>query len=105
MRGTSPAKLHTCVPLSSGARIQVPCFVGGSLSTCPVGYMLCFVVAHDGLTVGSGHYRCAFFPTSGTPFISDDAVPPRLMDRSEVSWIESRCYLICLRRAGQDNDE
>ena len=105
MQGTSPAKLHTCVPLSSGARIQVPCFDGDSLSTNPVVYTLCFAVAHDGLTVGSGHYRCTLFPANGFPYISDDGVPPRLMDRSDVSWTESRCYLICLRRAGQPNVE
>ena len=105
MQGMSPSKLHTCVPLSTGARIQVPCFVGGSLSTIPVVYTLCFAVAHDGLTVNSGHYRCALFPMNGTPFLSDDGVPPRPMDRSEISRTESRCYLICLRRAGQFDDE
>ena len=105
MQGTVPAKLHTCVPLSSGARIQMPCFVGDSLSTSPVVYTLCFAVAHDGLTVGSGHYRCALFPARGAPFLSDDGVPPRLMDRNDASWTESRCYLICLRRAEQLHDE
>ena len=83
----------------------MPSFVGDSLSTSPVVYTLCFAVAHDGLTVGSGHYRCALFPARGAPFLSDDGVPPRLMDRNDASWTESRCYLICLRRAEQLHDE
>ena len=101
MQSGFPAKLHTCVLLSPGARIQVPCFNGPTLSTDYAVYTPCFTVAHDGLTVSSGHYRCAFFPARGPSYISDDGVPPRCMDRSDISWFESRCYLLCLRRAEQ----
>ena len=98
MQGTCPVKLHSRVPLSSGARIHVPCFDGDTLSTTSLAYVPCFAIMHDGQSVGSGHYRCGLFPFSGTSYLSDDHMPPRPMTPDCELWGESRCYLICLRR-------